>query len=92
MTLVHTIRVEKQANTITIAKVILKVEKMQELKLEKITVKRKEGTMPVKRCKANGKQGYKWGNSGKCYTCKNAKAKAERQGRAAYANGYKGKK
>jgi hypothetical protein len=48
--------------------------------------------MPVKKCVVNGKTGYKWGNTGKCYTGKGAKAKATRQGRAAYANGYKGKK
>lgn len=24
--------------------------------------------MPVKECQDNGKQGYKWGDSGKCYT------------------------
>jgi len=24
--------------------------------------------MPVKRCRKNGKPGYKFGNSGKCYT------------------------
>lgn len=34
--------------------------------------------------------GYKWGNSGKLYKGKDAKKKAEAQGRAAYANGYKG--
>ena len=46
--------------------------------------------MPIKRCSlGNGKKGYKWGNSGKCY---DAKQQAERQMRAAYANGYKGKK
>jgi hypothetical protein len=48
--------------------------------------------MPVKKCVVNGKTGYKWGNTGKCYTGKGAKPKAARQGRAAYANGYKGKK
>jgi len=41
----------------------------------------------------NGKTvvGYKWGNSGKVYTGPNAKSKAAAQGRAAWANGYKGK-
>lgn len=24
--------------------------------------------MPLKRCMADGKPGYKWGDSGKCYT------------------------
>ena len=31
---------------------------------------------------------YRWGNHGKLYK---SRAKAEAQGRAAYANGYKGK-
>lgn len=43
--------------------------------------------MPVHKSKG----GYKWGKSGKVYRGKNAKAKAARQGRAAYANGYRGK-
>jgi hypothetical protein len=41
--------------------------------------------MPVR--KVNG--GYQWGTHGKVYP---TRAQAERQGRAAYANGYKGKK
>lgn len=41
--------------------------------------------MPVHKVKG----GYKWGKHGKTY--KN-KTDAERQGRAAYANGYRGKK
>ena len=40
--------------------------------------------MPVKPVKG----GYRWGNSGKVYP---TKAQAEKQGRAAYASGYKGK-
>jgi hypothetical protein len=44
--------------------------------------------MPVH--KTNG--GYQWGSHGKVYKGKNAKEKAEEQGKAAYANGYKGKK
>lgn len=36
--------------------------------------------------------GYKWGNSGKLYKGKGAKAKAQKQARAIYASGYKGKK
>ncbi len=45
--------------------------------------------MPIKRCKtSSGKKGYKWGNSGKCYS---AKEQAVRQMKAAYANGYRGK-
>jgi len=35
--------------------------------------------------------GYQWGGHGKVYTGPGAKAKAAAQGRAAYANGYKGK-
>lgn len=38
--------------------------------------------MPVKQCQADGKQGYKWGDSGKCYTGPDARAKAEAQGAA----------
>lgn len=34
--------------------------------------------------------GYQWGQSGKVYTGANAKQKADAQGRAIYANGYKG--
>ena len=41
--------------------------------------------MPVKKVKG----GYKWGKSGKVYK---TKAEAEKQMRAAYASGYKGKK
>ena len=45
--------------------------------------------MPIKTCKTkSGKKGYRWGNHGKCY---GAKEQAEKQMRAAYANGYKGK-
>ena len=43
--------------------------------------------MPVH--KVNG--GYRWGNHGKIYKGKGAKIKAAKQGRAAYANGYRGK-
>jgi len=43
--------------------------------------------MPVKRVKG----GFRWGSKGKLYKGKGAKAKAARQGRAAYAHGYKGK-
>lgn len=41
--------------------------------------------MPVKKVPG----GYRWGNHGKVYK---RKSDAEKQGRAAYANGYKGKK
>jgi len=50
--------------------------------------------MPVRKVQTtrNGQpvSGYKWGDSGKIYTGPGAKAKAEAQGRAAYASGYKG--
>jgi hypothetical protein len=41
-------------------------------------------TMPVRKVKG----GYRWGSKGKTYK---TKAGAQRQARAAYANGYKGK-
>ena len=44
--------------------------------------------MPVK--KVDG--GYRWGEHGKIYRGKDAKKKAEKQGAAAYASSYKGKK
>lgn len=34
--------------------------------------------------------GWQWGNHGKIYRGKGAKVKAGAQGRAAYANGYRG--
>ena len=40
--------------------------------------------MPVRKVRG----GYKWGSRGKVYK---TRAAAERQGRAAYANGYRGK-
>lgn len=36
--------------------------------------------MPLKRCSNNDKSGWKWGDSGKCYTGPGAKKKAIRQG------------
>lgn len=50
--------------------------------------------MPIMKCQRNKKKGYKWGRSGKCYTGKDAKKKAEKQGRAisiskARKKGYK---
>ena len=42
--------------------------------------------MPVK--KVSG--GYRWGSKGKLYKGKDAKKKAAKQGRAAYAHGYRG--
>lgn len=46
--------------------------------------------MPVQRCRAGGRPGYKWGRTGKCYTyragdqagSKRAKKKALNQGLA----------
>lgn len=38
--------------------------------------------MPPQRCQRSGVKGWRWGTSGKCFTGKGAKAKAERQGRA----------
>jgi hypothetical protein len=51
---------------------------------------KKEKMMPIQSCKANGKPGFKFGKSGKCYTYTSgnvqsrakARAKAEEQGRA----------
>ena len=43
--------------------------------------------MPVHKVKG----GYRWGKHGKIYKGKDAKKKAQAQGRAAYASGYKGK-
>ena len=43
--------------------------------------------MPIKRCTLKGgKKGWKWGDSGKCYS---NKSQAEKQARAIYASGYK---
>ena len=47
--------------------------------------------MPVHKATKNGKSGYQWGQQGKVYTGAGAEKKATAQGRAAYANGYKGK-
>lgn len=50
--------------------------------------------MPVKKCSFEGRPGYKYGDEGKCYTYtpgdkasrQQAKARAEKQGRAIEAN------
>lgn len=42
--------------------------------------------MPVQRCQRDGKDGWRWGKGGKCFTGKGARAKAERQGRAVEAS------
>jgi len=44
--------------------------------------------MPVHKV---GKDGYQWGNSGAVYRGKDAKEKAERQGRAILASGWREK-
>jgi hypothetical protein len=56
--------------------------------------------MPIKRCRKNGKPGFKFGDSGTCYTYtpnnpasrKRARNKAARQEQAAHAAGFKEKK
>jgi hypothetical protein len=44
--------------------------------------------MPVRKGTENGRTYYQWGSSGTKYFGPGAKAKAETQGRAAYASGY----
>ena len=44
--------------------------------------------MPVHKTKSGG---YKYGSKGKTYYGKGAKAKAQKQGKAIRANGYRGK-
>lgn len=48
--------------------------------------------MPVRKGKDSKGSYYQWGGKGKKYRGRNAKAMAARQGRAAYASGYKGRK
>ena len=36
--------------------------------------------MPLKKCSENEKNGWKWGDSGKCYTGRDSKKKAIKQG------------
>jgi hypothetical protein len=45
--------------------------------------------MPVHKVIRDGKVGYQWGKSGKVYTGPGAQARAQQQGQAAYAAGYK---
>jgi hypothetical protein len=46
--------------------------------------------VPVHPVRENGRVvGYQWGSSGKVYRGRGAKEKAEAQGRAAYASGYR---
>lgn len=56
--------------------------------LEIITSKKEKEPMPVQRLTVNGKVYYRWGEHGKLYE---KREDAEKQGRAAYASGYKGK-
>lgn len=46
--------------------------------------------MPLKKCSSGGKSGYKWGDSGKCYTGPGARQKALKQGQAIEANKSRG--
>lgn len=54
--------------------------------------------MPRMRCTKDNQPGFKWGESGKCYTYtpgnresrERAKRLADRQGRAIRAGGYRG--
>lgn len=36
--------------------------------------------MPIQTCREDGESGYRWGQSGTCYTGKNAQRKALKQG------------
>jgi hypothetical protein len=47
--------------------------------------------MPIMSCTVNGKKGYKWGPSGKCYTGPNARNRAAAQAAAAYSHGFREK-
>lgn len=55
--------------------------------------------MPIKRCRKNGKPGFKFGDAGTCYTYtandpksrQRAKKKAQAQEKAARASGFKEK-
>jgi len=49
--------------------------------------------MPVMECTSGGKSGFKWGNSGKCFTGKGARNRALKQGLAiSFSQKRKGKK
>lgn len=49
--------------------------------------------MPIVRCTAKGKSGHKFGETGKCYTGKGSKNKAEVQAKAIRASkSYKSKR
>lgn len=42
--------------------------------------------MPLEKCQKGGRQGYRWGRSGICYTGQDAEARAQEQGKAIEAN------
>lgn len=44
--------------------------------------------MPIQQCQIDGKQGWRFGASGKCYTGPSGKARARRQERAIRASGF----
>lgn len=46
--------------------------------------------MPIYKGKDSKGSYYQWGQHGKKYRGRGARSKAARQGRAAYANGYRG--
>lgn len=48
--------------------------------------------MPIKKCQKDKKKGYKFGDSGKCYTGKNARKKAIKRGQAIKISQKGGKK
>lgn len=48
--------------------------------------------MPLMRCTVDGKPGVKYGKHGKCYTGRDAKTKAKRQGQAIEINRHSGDK
>lgn len=47
--------------------------------------------MPIMKCSKDGKSGYKYGETGTCYTGPGAMEKAKKQGRAIEANKHKSK-
>lgn len=46
--------------------------------------------MPVHKVTTGSRTGYQWGKTGTVYYGSGAKQKAQAQGRAAYASGYRG--
>ena len=46
--------------------------------------------MPIQRCRIDGRSGFKWGESGRCYAGSNARAKAAKQAAAIRASGWTG--